>query len=190
MNSWGPFRATTPAFCTKDVCTRHGVAMHLFDLLDVRLWTGNVAQTPARHGIGLRQPVEYERPLGHARQSGDARVSLAVVEDLLVHLIREDEEITFCANAAIAASSPSSSTRPVGLFGELINRMRAGVQAAERFRRQSPVVVRIKGHGHGRAARQLHHWPVETQLAPGSSRRCRPRQRRASLRRALVSPRE
>src|SRR5215212_11906175 len=67
--------------------------MYLFNLLHERLRASYITQAPARHGIGLREPIEDERSLGHARQCRNARVWLSVVEDLLVHFVREDEEI-------------------------------------------------------------------------------------------------
>ena len=62
----------------------------------------------------------------------------------------------------MAASSSSSSTRPVGLFGELMSRMRvAGVTAASSTSaRQPPIVVRIERHRNRPSARQLDHRPV------------------------------
>ena len=129
---------------------------------EIRPWTGHVAQTPARHGIGLREPVEYERPLGHARQRGDARVSLAVVEDLLVHLVREDEQIAFLSERGDGGELRIVE-HPAGRVVRRVDQQdarRGSPRGGERFARQSPVVVRVKRHRHGRAAGELDHWPV------------------------------
>src|SRR5439155_22381736 len=47
------------------------------------------AQPPARHGVRLREPVEDDRPLLHAREAGD-RDELSLVEEPPVDLVRED----------------------------------------------------------------------------------------------------
>ena len=125
MNSCGPVSATTPAFCTNEVAQ-----------VTEWLWTfsicckygsraGDITESPAGHGIRLGETIEDQRSLGHAGQRGDAGVSMAVVEDLLVHLVREDQEIVLPREVRDGGSSASSRTRPVGLLGELMSRMRA-----------------------------------------------------------------
>ena len=93
MNSCGPVSATTPADCTNDVAhvTEWLWTFSICSMNGSR--TGHVAEPPAGHGVGLGETIEGQRALRHAGQGGDAGVAVAVVEDLLVHLIGEDEKI-------------------------------------------------------------------------------------------------
>ena len=51
-----------------------------------------VAQPPARHGVGLGETVEEDRPLRHIRPRGD-RLVRSLVKDLSVDLVREHEDL-------------------------------------------------------------------------------------------------
>ncbi|OPY56027.1 MAG: hypothetical protein A4E51_00591 [Methanosaeta sp. PtaU1.Bin055] len=56
------------------------------------LGAGQVSQTPAGHGVALGEAVDGDGPLLHPGEGADAEVILAV-DDLLVDLVREDQEV-------------------------------------------------------------------------------------------------
>ena len=87
-------------------------------------------------------------------------VSLAVVEDLLVHLIREYEQITFLSERCDSGQLRLVE-HPACLFGELINRTRvAGVHAAaSAWDVSRQLSCGSRGTGTDRPG-ELHHWPV------------------------------
>jgi len=55
--------------------------------------SGEIAETPAGDGEGLGEAGDGDGAFGHAGEGGDAEVLCAFVEEVLVHLVREDEEI-------------------------------------------------------------------------------------------------
>ncbi|MPN28278.1 hypothetical protein SDC9_175719 [bioreactor metagenome] len=67
--------------------------MYLIHGDDEILGSRGVAETPARHRIGLGQTVECYRAVRHAWQRGDACLTLSVVDEALVNFIRYHEQI-------------------------------------------------------------------------------------------------
>ena len=143
------------------------MAVHFLDLGDERLGTGHVAETPTRHGVRLGESVEDQCPLGHSRQRGNARVCLAVIEDLLVHLVREDKQVMLVGeigNRLQLRRIQHAARRVVWRIQEQDARGRRHCRV-QRLRGHTPVVVRV------RAPRALHgHRPVR----PSARRRPRP----------------
>ena len=52
-----------------------------------------VADAPAGDGVGLRDPRDGDRAVGHAGQRRDRRVAVAVVDDVLVDLVGDREQV-------------------------------------------------------------------------------------------------
>jgi len=55
--------------------------------------SGEVAETPAGNREGLGEAGDGDGAFGHAGERGDAEVFRAFVEEVLVHLVGEDEEV-------------------------------------------------------------------------------------------------
>ena len=70
------------------------MALHRVDRFCNRLGSGEVAQTPAGHRIGFAKPVHRNREVvGLGSQRSDADVFGAIISELFVDLVREDEDI-------------------------------------------------------------------------------------------------
>src|SRR5438552_5125113 len=70
----------------------HRVLMNFHHLLDHLCGCARVSDTPAGHGIGLRESSEVDRALPHAGQLDD-RAVLYAVDEAVVDLVGVDEEV-------------------------------------------------------------------------------------------------
>ncbi|MEZ4624414.1 MAG: hypothetical protein R2843_06390 [Thermomicrobiales bacterium] len=66
----------------------------------MNVFAGHITEPPAGHGVRLGQTVERKRSLPHTGAGGDADVLVAVVDDLLVHLVGVDDQIVLDGDRA------------------------------------------------------------------------------------------
>ena len=71
---------------------RGAVALDRVDRLRDRLRRAEIAETPAGHRVGFREAVDRDGEIVGAGQRGDADVLRAVVGELLVDLVGEDQD--------------------------------------------------------------------------------------------------
>ena len=68
--------------------------MDLRHLLDADLRSAGISESPARHGIGLGEAVDEDRPLLHSGQAGDGDM-LFLVGEFGVDLVGHDIDVVF-----------------------------------------------------------------------------------------------
>ncbi|OQC66001.1 MAG: hypothetical protein BWX50_01460 [Euryarchaeota archaeon ADurb.Bin009] len=93
----GPLKRGDRAEHGKRRRVRYGVLLHLLHLPDDRPGRDRVAEPPPRHRVGLREPVDGDRPLRHTREGGD-RYRRLPVDQFLVDLVGKREYIVVPAD--------------------------------------------------------------------------------------------
>ena len=73
-----------------DAGAHDGVLVHLHHGIDERRRTAGVADAEAGHGISLRETVQEDGALGHARQRGDGHV-FSLEGQLRIDLVGENQ---------------------------------------------------------------------------------------------------
>ena len=95
---------------------RYGVLLHLLHLPDDRPGRDRVADPPPGHRVGLREPVDGDRPLRHIREGGD-RYRRLPVDQLLVDLVGEREDVVVPADIGDQAERVHVQHRAGGVRG-------------------------------------------------------------------------
>src|SRR5579884_584814 len=73
-------------------CAHDGILVNLdHRFQDVR-WSSNVANAPARHGIGLREAIEQDGPLLHTWDTGNADM-FRVIDEATIYFVNSNDQV-------------------------------------------------------------------------------------------------
>ena len=137
------------------------VLLALGHAVDDLRWGRDKADAPAGHGIGLREAVDDDRPLFHARERCDAGRLLSGVEQGVVDIIRDHQQIVLHGQLGNLCHRFARHDGAGGVVRR-VDHQRLGVRRDELFdglRLHFKVMLQIRGNANCRAVavRDLGH---------------------------------
>lgn len=107
----------------------------------------DVAEAPARDGIGLGKGTAGKGPLEHAGQGGHVRVFAGLVDNMFIHLVGDDEGVEFQGKAgdAFQLVEGERPTRGVGGIAQ-DKRLGSSFEGFPEFVPVEPVIRGMKGN--------------------------------------------
>ena len=93
------FECSNGAILSEGCRVGGGVALNLGHGLGNRFWSGGIADTPTRHGIGLGETVNGDGEIIQVFAEGcDAGVLGVAIDKVLVNFIGEDDDVLIKGN--------------------------------------------------------------------------------------------
>ena len=161
----GPCSAASPANCVGALTQECRLTASLRAYVVELARPDRVAEAPAGHRVGLRPAVEQDQPVADRRIGEQADMLLAVIDHVVVDLVRHDRDVR--ATSPDPATSLSISafgvTPPVGLAGELmmISRVCRRDQLERLVGREREAVLLADRHRDRRRAGELDHRAID-----------------------------